>query len=56
MSLTVSCICGNTDHLSNKMETFEVHLVRFTTDSKTGVIFVVCKLCGHKTEPILIGN
>jgi hypothetical protein len=56
MSITVHCTCGNTDHLSNKMEAFEVHLVRFTTDSKTGVISVACKLCGCKTEPILIGN
>ncbi len=54
--MRISCICGNTETFSNKMENFEVHLIKFTADSKTGVISVVCKLCGQKTEEILIGN
>ncbi|XER15644.1 hypothetical protein SATMO3_59400 [Sporomusa aerivorans] len=53
--MRISCRCGHTELLSNKMENFEVHLIRFFIDSKTGVISVVCKNCGHKSEEVLIG-
>ena len=56
MSLRVSCICGNTEHLSNKMENFKLCLTKFSLDSKTARIRLVCKTCGQETEEILIGN
>ncbi len=54
--MRISCTCGNTESISNQMEDFEVHLIKFTEDSETGRISVVCNVCGHETEEILIGN
>ncbi|MBU2702700.1 hypothetical protein Ga0466249_003835 [Sporomusaceae bacterium BoRhaA] len=54
--MRVSCACGNTELFSNKMVHFEVDLIRISTDSKTLVISVVCKLCGNESERILMGN
>jgi hypothetical protein len=54
--MRVSCTCGNTEIFSNKMEHFEIHLIKFTEDSETGKISVICKSCGNETEEILIGN
>jgi hypothetical protein len=54
--MRISCTCGNTESISNKMENFEVHLIKFTPDSETGRISVVCNVCGHETEEVLIGN
>jgi hypothetical protein len=54
--MRISCTCGNTESFVNKMEKFEVRLIRHFADSKTLVISVVCKLCGHESEKILIGN
>lgn len=53
--MRISCRCGNTETFSNKMDNFDVHLIRFSVDSKTAVISVVCKACGQETEEILIG-
>jgi hypothetical protein len=54
--MRISCTCGNTETLLNKMENFEIRLIRISEDSKTLVISVVCKLCSNETEKILIGN
>jgi len=54
--MRISCTCGNTEMLSNKMENFEVHLIKFSSDSETGRISIVCNACGHESEEILIGN
>jgi hypothetical protein len=51
-----SCTCGNTETLSNKMENFKVHLIKFSPDSETGRISIVCNICGHESEEVLIGN
>ncbi len=56
MSLRISCVCGNTEHLSNKMEKFEVCLTKFSPDSKTARVRLICKACTQATEDILIGN
>jgi hypothetical protein len=53
--MIISCICGNAEKLSNKMENFEIRIVRTSADSKTLIISVVCKLCGQETESILLG-
>ena len=52
--MKISCKCGNTEAFSNKMENFEIHLLKYSEDSKTGVISVVCKKCKHETKEILI--
>ena len=54
--MQINCTCGNIEKFSNKMENFEVHIVRNSVDSKTLIIAVVCKLCGEETEQILLGN
>jgi len=48
--------CGNIEIFSEKTETFEIRLIKFSADSNTGIISVACKLCNPKTEEILIGN
>lgn len=53
--MRINCKCGNTETFSNKMENFQIRLIRFSTDSKTGVISIACKNCGHESEEILIG-
>jgi len=53
--MRISCKCGHTETFSNKMKNFEIRLVKFSADSKTGVISIVCKACGQATEEILIG-
>ncbi|MBU2700802.1 hypothetical protein Ga0466249_001907 [Sporomusaceae bacterium BoRhaA] len=55
-SLRVSCLCGNTERLSNKMEKFNICLSKFMSDSQTGKIKLICKACGQETDEILIGN
>jgi hypothetical protein len=32
--MLISCTCGNTESISNKMENFEVHLIKFTLTAK----------------------
>ena len=54
-TMRISCRCGNTETFSNRMGNFEIHFIKFSADSKTGVITVVCKACGQETEEILIG-
>ncbi|XFO64819.1 hypothetical protein SPSIL_009280 [Sporomusa silvacetica DSM 10669] len=54
--MRISCRCGHTETFSNKMENFEIRLIRFSVDSKTGVISIICKSCGQETEEILIGT
>lgn len=56
MNLRISCVCGNTELLSNKMENFNIDLVKFFVDSGTGKIKVICKACKKESEEILIGN
>jgi hypothetical protein len=33
-----------------KMENFEIHLIRFSVDSKTGVISIIVNLAGRKRK------
>ena len=54
--MRISCICGNTETISNKMDNFEIHVIRHSSDSKTVVISILCKLCEQETEQILLGN
>ena len=55
-SLRLSCTCGNTEILSNNMEKFQFSLIKFSPDSKTGKMRIICKACGQETEDLLIGN
>jgi hypothetical protein len=54
--MRISCTCGNTETLSSEMENFEVHLIKFSSDSQTGKISVICNVCGNESEEMLIGN
>jgi hypothetical protein len=54
--MRISCTCGNTEAFSNEMENFEVRLIRFSADSQTGVMRIVCIECGEVTEEMLMGN
>ncbi len=55
-SFRLSCTCGNTEIVSNQMEKFQFSLVKFSVDSKTGKMRIICKACGQETEELLIGN
>jgi hypothetical protein len=54
--MIISCICGNTEKFSNKMENFETRIIKNSEDSKTLVVAVGCRLCGRESEKILLGN
>lgn len=54
--MRIICTYGNTESISNEIRNFENRLIRYSADSKTVVISVVCKVCGHETEQIVIGN
>jgi len=56
MSLRISCVCGNTELISNKMEKFNIDLIKFFVDSGTGKVKIICKACEKNSEEILIGN
>jgi transcription antitermination factor NusA-like protein len=54
--MRINCTCGNAKKLSNKMDNFEIRIIRHSSDSKTLVISVVRRLCGKETKQMLLEN